>query len=118
MELTCGRYADTPTGCFWLSAPQARDFGLADEVVTSDSEMRQAVERILRMVTSAAPGAAAAAKALVRHVATHPRDEALLAHTASELARVRRTAECAAGMKAVLARERAPWAEEALVMPV
>lgn len=92
--------------------------GLVDETVASDDEMEQAAHRILRTMQSAAPGAAAAAKALVLHVASSgPSDQALITHTAEELARVRLTDECAAGMRAVLAREKPPWAEMPLVYP-
>lgn len=101
-----------------LRAEQARDLGLVDEVVVTDADMRAAADRILAAAQSAAPGAAAAAKALVREVAAAPRgSDEILRYTAAELARVRLTDECAAGMKAVLAREKPPWAKAPLVYP-
>ncbi len=101
-----------------LRAEQARDLGLVDEVVVTDADLRAAADRILAAAQSAAPGAAAAAKALVREVAAAPRrSDEILRYTAAELARVRLTDECAAGMKAVLAREKPPWAKAPLVYP-
>ena len=65
----------------------------------------------------AAPGAAVAAKNLVRNVQYRPVTQELIDYTADELAKVRMTEESAAGMDAVQAGKKPPWATTPLIFP-
>ena len=100
-----------------ITSETARQMGLVNEVVGDDAALLAEAKRICKLVTLAAPGAAAAAKLLVTNVANKVVDEALVTYTAGELARVRMSDECAAGMVAVQAGQKPPWAASEVTLP-
>jgi methylglutaconyl-CoA hydratase len=90
-----------------FSADKALAMGLVHRVVP-DSELDSAVDERVRELLQAAPGAVAAAKALVREVAGR-RPEEVRDATASRIAERRATAEGQEGLRAFLEKRKPGW---------
>lgn len=90
-----------------FDAAEARTAGLLDAVVEA-GELDVAVEAEISPYFATAPGAVAAAKALVRAVAA-PIDEPLIEMTLTRLADTWETAEAAEGIAAFLEKRPAAW---------
>lgn len=91
-----------------FSARQAREYGLVHELAP-DAELDQRVEAAVAELLRAAPGAASAAKALVRRVAGRPVDEALGQETAHRIAELRASEEGREGIAAFLKKRKPSW---------
>ncbi len=91
-----------------FSAVRAAELGLIQRAVPADA-LDAAVDEVLDDLRLAGPQALAAAKRLVYDVPAMGTKEAF-AYTADLSARLFRSEEAAAGMKAFLAREKPPWA--------
>lgn len=89
-------------------AARAHALGLAHAVVPLAS-LDATVDHYVQAFLSAAPGAIAAAKALIARTWTGPDAPDVLAVTAEAIADRRASDEGRAGMAAFLARTRAPW---------
>eukprot|EP00746_Dinoflagellata_sp_MGD_P006364 gnl/MRDRNA2_/MRDRNA2_112412_c0_seq1.p1 gnl/MRDRNA2_/MRDRNA2_112412_c0~~gnl/MRDRNA2_/MRDRNA2_112412_c0_seq1.p1 ORF type:complete len:355 (-),score=90.54 gnl/MRDRNA2_/MRDRNA2_112412_c0_seq1:68-1132(-) len=94
-----------------ISAMKAKEMGLVQEVVDKPEDFQGWIKTIAEKLTQCAPEAVHSSKKLVMNVANQPMSETLLAYTGSELARVRKTAEAADGMKAIQERRKPYWAE-------
>lgn len=90
-----------------FDAVSALRFGLVSEVVAPDA-LDAAVEAEVTAVLQCAPGAAAHAKALAKHLARNPADS-LVAYSIEQLADRWESAEAKAGIEAFLGRRAAPW---------
>ena len=84
---------------------------------TGPDALTTKAKAILKVMQLAAPGAVTAAKQLAFHVTEKPNDDAMMRHTAAELARLRLTDECKSGIVALQARQPPPWAKVPLVYP-
>lgn len=91
-----------------FDAAEARRIGLVHEVVAA-SELPTALDRVVAALTAGGPEAQAAAKRLVADVAGRPVDDALLADTASRIARIRASAEGREGIAAFLEKRKPGW---------
>jgi methylglutaconyl-CoA hydratase len=91
-----------------FDAEEAKALGLVSTVV-SDDALDAAVEDTLRPVFATAPGAVAAAKALVRGLGP-PIDDAVMRRTVEALADTWETTEAAEGLAAFFDRRKPPWA--------
>jgi methylglutaconyl-CoA hydratase len=92
-----------------FDAERARAIGLVHHAVP-ESELDTAVEERVRELLQAAPGAIAAAKALLRDVAGRSPEDARPA-TVARIAERRATAEGQEGLLAFLERRKPGWAE-------
>ena len=90
-----------------FSAERARSMGLVHDVVPL-ADLDTAVAAITRACLEAAPGAVAAAKALLRQIAVAPQAEALRLG-ASAIAARRTSAEGQEGLRAFLEKRRPSW---------
>jgi methylglutaconyl-CoA hydratase len=86
----------------------AQDLGLIQHVVGDAAELDTLIESKIGSIVTSAPGAIAAAKELVFGVAARTLENAF-DFTAEAIATARAGEEGQAGMKAFLAREKAPW---------
>jgi methylglutaconyl-CoA hydratase len=93
-----------------FGAAEAERLDLLARVVP-EAELDAAVEREVAPYLSCAPGAVAAAKALIRDVSTPP-DAAMIRTTIEALADRWETAEADAGTAAFFAKRQPPWAAE------
>jgi methylglutaconyl-CoA hydratase len=94
-----------------FGAPEAKAFGLVDQVVTDEAGLHAAAEAMATEIAACAPGAVGESKRLVAHVVNRPIDHSLMASTAHWIARVRVGAEGQEGVRAFLARRPPSWAE-------
>lgn len=90
-----------------FSAERARQIGLAHATVP-ENELDATVDRYVQELLTSAPGAVAAAKALIPRVAGRAAED-VLDVTSETIARHRVSAEGQGGMRAFLAKQRAPW---------
>jgi methylglutaconyl-CoA hydratase len=91
-----------------FSASQARQMGLAHEVVAPD-ELDQAVQGILTSLLAASPHAVAEAKRLVRDVAGKPLTDALVDETVMRIADIRASEQGREGVRSFLEKRRPSW---------
>jgi methylglutaconyl-CoA hydratase len=89
-----------------FDAAHAQRIGLVNQVV-AEAALETAVAERIQQLLQAAPGAQAAAKALIRQVAHQPK-EAMRAYTANLIAQLRDSDEGREGMSAFL-QKRQPW---------
>ena len=90
-----------------FDAREAQEIGLIDRVVPP-SDLDATIEAEIRPYFSAAPGAVAAAKALVHSIAA-PIDAAVIEMTLTRLADTWETAEAAEGVTAFLEKRKPSW---------
>ena len=95
------------TSARFFDAREAQEIGLIDRVVPL-SDLDAAIEAEIRPYFSAAPGAVAAAKALVHSIAA-PIDAAVIEMTLTRLADTWETAEAAEGVTAFLEKRKPSW---------
>ena len=88
-------------------APYARQVGLVHHVVADEEQLDDKMAERLSELLQAAPGAQAAAKALIRTVAFRPKEE-MRAYTSELIAQRRASEEGREGMSAFL-EKRTPW---------
>jgi methylglutaconyl-CoA hydratase len=100
-----------------LNVDKAVAIGLVQEVVDTIPALAQEAQKVCEVMKLAAPGAVAAAKALVRNVQYQPITAELQAYTAKQLAEVRSSDESVGGMAAVQAGQKPPWAASPLTFP-
>jgi methylglutaconyl-CoA hydratase len=93
-----------------FDAAYAREIGLIDQVVASAAGFEAVQEELTVAIMACAPGAVAESKKLVTEVAGAAIDHGLMSHTAHRIAAQRVSDEGQAGVRAFLAREKAPWA--------
>jgi len=91
-----------------FDAREARRLGLVHDVVPPE-QLANAVEHVVFMLLEGGPAALAASKALTRHVADAPIDDALIAETAQRIARVRVSPEGQEGITAFLEKRKPRW---------
>lgn len=89
----------------------ACEIGLIDEVVADAEGLKAARERIVNEIKASAPGAVAASKALVAHVAGKEINHGLMDETAKRIARARVGPEGQEGVRAFLERRKPGWAQ-------
>jgi methylglutaconyl-CoA hydratase len=94
-----------------FDAAHAEKIGLVDEVVADHDAMRAAAHRIAAEMRACAPGAVEASKRLVADVYGRVIDRDLMELTAHRIAAARVGDEGQAGVRAFLARQKAPWTE-------
>ncbi len=93
-----------------FDAAYAREIGLIDEVVADAAALVEAKTRVVREITACAPGAVAASKRLVDHVAGREIDHCLMAETAKVSASARLGEEGREGVRASLENSKPGWA--------
>lgn len=91
-----------------FDALEARRLGLIHEVVLADG-LTDAVERAVTALLEGGRESQRAAKALVAHVSASSLDDALIAHTAATIARVRVSQEGREGIAAFLEKRKPAW---------
>lgn len=92
-----------------FDAAYAEKIGLVHHVVENRDEMAELEEKIARLVFSAAPGAIADSKRLVREVAGRPLDNSLMHDTAKRIAARRASDEGKEGVAAFLEKRAPAW---------
>ena len=93
-----------------FDADEALRLGLVHEVVADAAGLEAAKARLTAEIMAAAPGAVTEAKSLVWDAWGRPIDHALLADTASRLARLRVNDEGREGVAAFLGKRKPSWA--------
>jgi methylglutaconyl-CoA hydratase len=93
-----------------FNAAEAREIGLVTEVVADEAALSAAQERLAGEIMACAPGAVAAAKALVDDLAHKEIDHGVMVETARRLARQRVSEEGREGVIAFLERRKPSWA--------
>jgi methylglutaconyl-CoA hydratase len=91
-----------------FDAQEARRIGLLHEVVAPD-ELDERISRLVKQLSSAAPGARAIAKKLPGDISGRPIDEALMSEIAALIADVRACPEAREGLSAFLEKRKASW---------
>ena len=91
-----------------ISAPRARELGLAHEVVAADA-LDAKVHELVAALLLGGPCSQGAAKALIRAVADQPVSDALVEDTARRIATLRATPEAREGLAAFLDKRPAAW---------
>ena len=99
-----------------FTAAEAFRIGLVHDICPSE-ELDGKINELLAAVLLAGPRAQAEAKALIRAVANHPIDNAVIADTAARIARVRGSPEGKEGIAAFLEKRAAAWVPEVLREP-
>ena len=94
-----------------FNAVEAHRIGLVHELVADHAGLMAARDRLIRDFTAAAPGAVAAAKALIGDVAGQPIDSALILDTARRIADRRASDEGKEGLQAFLDKRKPNWVE-------
>lgn len=92
-----------------ISAERALALGLAHEVAAPEA-LDATVHTLLEALQAGGSGAQAAATELIRAVANHPIDDALVEDTAQRIARLRATSEAREGLAAFLEKRAPSWA--------
>lgn len=92
-----------------FEAPEAKRIGLVHDVV-APGNLDEAVEKLVGELLLGGPEAQAAAKELVRDVASRPIDEALMRDTGARIAKRRASPEGAEGIQAFLDKRKPSWA--------
>jgi len=100
-----GRFFLTAEG---ISAQQAREIGLAHEVVEAEA-LDACVQRQLDMLLKGGPMAQAEAKRLIRDMAGHGVDDTIMEETARRIANLRGSAEAREGVSAFLEKRPPCW---------
>jgi methylglutaconyl-CoA hydratase len=93
-----------------FDAAEAYRLGLLSELMQSEDEMDEAIEQIVAAILASGPHAISEAKMLIDAVANQPISTALIADTASRIARVRISAEGQEGLRAFLEKRKPNWA--------
>mmetsp|Transcript_19736 Transcript_19736/g.57261 ORF Transcript_19736/g.57261 Transcript_19736/m.57261 type:complete len:392 (-) Transcript_19736:93-1268(-) len=96
----------------------AIEMGLVQRIVNDVSEFPVVVKEISQKLQACAPGAVAVAKQTILNCLNQPVSESLVQHSAKEYARVRKTQECEEGMKALAAKKKPSWVENAIQVKV
>jgi methylglutaconyl-CoA hydratase len=91
-----------------IQAARAAELGLAHEVVGADA-LDAKVQEVVAALLEGGPKSQAAAKQLIRAVANHPVNDALVEDTARRIAALRVTPEAREGLDAFLAKRPAAW---------
>lgn len=91
-----------------IQAARAAELGLAHEVVGADG-LDAKVQEVVAALLEGGPKSQAAAKQLIRAVANHPVNDALVEDTARRIAALRVTPEAREGLDAFLAKRPAAW---------
>ncbi len=94
-----------------FDARRAFEIGLVQELAVDLDDLARREERLADLAFTAAPGAVADAKALVRDITGLAIDAALSRETARRIAHRRSTAEGREGLSAFLERRTPAWAE-------
>lgn len=92
----------------------AMDIGLVQRVVNDVSEFGGVIKEIAHKIQACAPAAVAAAKMTILNTLSQPLSETLIDYTAKEYARIRKTDECEAGMKALGMKKKPHWVENTI----
>lgn len=87
----------------------AEKIGLVQYAVADFEAMQKLMERVASLALAAAPGAVAESKALVRFVAGHKLDDALIKETAHRIAARRASPEGREGLAAFLEKRKPEW---------
>ncbi|MFQ5348460.1 MAG: enoyl-CoA hydratase-related protein [Rhodothalassiaceae bacterium] len=95
-----------------FTAEAAQAIGLVHQTVGSAEDLESAGEQLVEALLAGAPGAQAAAKALIADIAGRPVDAALREETAARIAARRAAAEAREGMAAFFARRKPDWIRE------
>lgn len=94
-----------------FGATKAQQIGLVNHVVADEAGLDTAVSERIQQLLQAAPGAQAAAKALIRQVA-YQRKEAMRGYTSELIAQLRDSDEGREGMSAFLEKRKPRWQTE------
>lgn len=92
-----------------FSAAEAYRIGLVHEMVADEVALDQALGAIVEDLLANGPGALTECKDLIRTVAHHPIDGAMIAETARRIARVRASEEGRQGLAAFLEGRQPNW---------
>ncbi len=95
-----------------IDAARAAELGLAHEAVATD-ELDAKVKEVVDALLQGGPKSQAAAKALIRAVASRPVDDAVVEDTARRIAALRATPEAKEGLAAFLDKRPAAWVPQA-----
>ena len=91
-----------------FDAERAQRIGLVHRIVDDADALDAAVDDTLKQLRTSGPEAVRACKALITHVASHELADSI-PYTIDAIATRRVSEEGQAGMKAFLAKEKAPW---------
>ncbi len=94
-----------------FSAEEAKQLGLVHALARDKNELSTLSEPLVQALFESAPGAVAAAKDLIAHVAGRPIEHGLIADTAKRIADQRATAEAREGLSAFLDKRQPSWCQ-------
>ena len=94
-----------------FDAGEALRMGLVHQVTAAEG-LEAAVGHMVETLLANGPEAMAETKKLIAAVAGRPRDDALIAHTAARIARVRGSEEGREGVAAFLEKRQPGWIKE------
>ncbi|CAE8619342.1 unnamed protein product, partial [Polarella glacialis] len=89
----------------------AVEIGLVQRVVDNPSQFPAVIKEMAQKLQLCAPGAVAASKQTILNCLNYPMSQSLMEHTVKEYVRVRRTAECEEGMRALETRQKPSWVD-------
>jgi methylglutaconyl-CoA hydratase len=92
-----------------FDAAEAYRLGLLTELANDEDEMDLKIESLVSAILASGPRAISEAKMLIDAVANQPISNALIADTASRIARVRVSAEGQEGLRAFLEKRKPVW---------
>jgi methylglutaconyl-CoA hydratase len=95
-----------------FDARRAYELGLVQELAVDLNDLSKREERLADLAFTAAPGAVAASKALVREVVNRPFDSHLMQDTAHRIAHQRASDEGREGLAAFLTKRPPSWAPQ------
>lgn len=93
-----------------FTAAEAHRLGLVHEVVPADA-LDAKVDEVLKNILTAAPGAVAESKRLLRDVTGRPIDDELAAETVRRIAALRASEEGQEGLRAFLEKRKPAWTQ-------
>jgi methylglutaconyl-CoA hydratase len=90
---------------------RAMQIGLVHRAASGEEELDGLVREAVAQLRSSGPEAVRACKKLIAHVASHPLSDSI-PYTIEAIAERRTSSEGQGGMRAFLAKEKAPWAKD------
>jgi len=94
-----------------IKPPQAKEMGLTQVIVDDPSKFPAAIKEVCTKMQQCAPGAVKATKMAISMLMNQPPCESLIQWTAKEYARIRKSDEAQAGMKALASKKKPAWME-------
>lgn len=99
-----------------VSAGKAQEYGMFDMVVERPEELAAEAQNICKKISLCAPGAVASTKSIITNILGQAPHSGTLNYIATEIVRVRKTAEARNGLAAIQSKKKPPWAERPIFL--